>query len=166
MKRQLTLPSTFSVFVATVAALALGVAGTSTAAERSVGAASAPICASPKPLLYHNPQYQSPVRGDPGDVLLIPGVDFTPQTLVVYQGISDTTQPLVQPGTLPHAGRRPPMGMLTRTHTVSTRTSLPLLRGVRPLPTYCRHRTRRVSPSIRGLASLFRQVSILSDHRA
>ncbi len=61
-------------------------------------------CLASGPALYANPRYESPVRGDPGDVLLLAGSHFDlTTTLVVYQAISDTTQPLLAPSTLPAA---------------------------------------------------------------
>jgi hypothetical protein len=63
-------------------------------AARAVGAAPAPV-------LYQDPLHESPVRADPGDVLLVPGTGFTPQSLVVYQAVADTTAALAPPAILP-----------------------------------------------------------------
>jgi hypothetical protein len=45
-------------------------------------------------MLYRDPQHGSPVRGDPGDLLLISGFNFSPSAYVIYQAIADTTQRL------------------------------------------------------------------------
>jgi hypothetical protein len=52
-------------------------------------------------MLYRDPQHGSPVRGDPGDLLLIPGFNFSPSAYVIYQAIADTTQRLSPPSPLP-----------------------------------------------------------------
>lgn len=49
------------------------------------------------PTLYRAPDQGSPVRADPGDLLLIPGVGFSDDVTVVYQAISNTTQALGAP---------------------------------------------------------------------
>ena len=53
------------------------------------------------PVLYSSPAYESPVRGDPGDLLLIAGSGFAVTDSVVYQALDDTTQPLVPPDGVP-----------------------------------------------------------------
>jgi hypothetical protein len=59
-------------------------------------------CALAAPsVLYSHPAYESPVRGDPGDLLLLAGYGFAPDDTVVYQAIGDTTQPLAPPGEIP-----------------------------------------------------------------
>ncbi|MDP9119868.1 MAG: hypothetical protein M3O15_00600 [Acidobacteriota bacterium] len=75
-----------SLAIAVVAALTL-----------SVGSHGAPL--SVAPALYSDPMRESPSRGDPGDVLLIPGWGFklTPGAIsvrVVYQRVDVTTEPL------------------------------------------------------------------------
>ncbi|HWW81335.1 MAG TPA: hypothetical protein VNY82_17180, partial [Steroidobacteraceae bacterium] len=42
--------------------------------------------------LFSQPAYQSPVRGDPGDLLMLAGDGFASSDTVVYQSITDTTQ--------------------------------------------------------------------------
>lgn len=49
------------------------------------------------PSIYSSPLYESPTRADPDDLLLLPGDGFTASDVVVYQAISDTTQPLTPP---------------------------------------------------------------------
>ena len=65
--------------------------------------------------LYSNPQYQSPVRGDPGDVLLIPGTNFLPPgttwSAVVYQALTDTTLAPVHPASIP-TGQTATLGVI------------------------------------------------------
>jgi len=55
------------------------------------------------PMIYSASAYQSPVRGDPDDLLLLPGYGFASGDTVVYSAIADTTKPLIQPGTLPRS---------------------------------------------------------------
>jgi hypothetical protein len=50
--------------------------------------------------LYHNGDYESPVRGEPGDLLLLPGTGFSASTYVVFQPVVDTTNaPTFPPAT-------------------------------------------------------------------
>jgi len=42
------------------------------------------------PILYSQPAFQSPVRGDPDDLLLLAGIGFSAHDKVIYQAISDT----------------------------------------------------------------------------
>src|SRR5262249_6463227 len=44
-----------------------------------------------------DPQHESPVRADPGDILLLAGAGFAPGAAVAYQAISDTTSPASAP---------------------------------------------------------------------
>jgi hypothetical protein len=68
--------------------------------DRRVGSESAAVISGP-PTLYRDPQHGSPVRGDPGDLLLIPGVNFSTSAYEVYQAIADTTQRHSLPSPLP-----------------------------------------------------------------
>jgi Domain of unknown function DUF11 len=53
------------------------------------------------PTLYGSAAHQSPVRGDPDDLLLLPGDGFAGSETVVYAAITDTAKPLVHPPALP-----------------------------------------------------------------
>ena len=53
------------------------------------------------PTLYLQPAFQSPVRGDPGDLLLLPGFGFSASDKVVYRAIDDTTSLPQTPSDLP-----------------------------------------------------------------
>lgn len=53
------------------------------------------------PILFSQPAYESPVRGAPGDLLLLAGTGFSATNTVVYQQIADTTQPLTPPAQVP-----------------------------------------------------------------
>ena len=53
------------------------------------------------PAIFSQPAYQSPVRGDPGDLLILPGDGFAGTDTVVYQVVGDTTQPLTPPTAVP-----------------------------------------------------------------
>lgn len=78
-----------------------GVPGASAGTEdRRVGSESAAVISGP-PTLYRDPQHGSPVRGDPGDLLLIPWFNFNPSAYVIYQASADTTQRLSPPSPLP-----------------------------------------------------------------
>jgi hypothetical protein len=59
-----------------------------------------PAMAAP-PLLYKAPFHQSPVRGEPHDLLMLAGSGFGEGDIVVYQRLFDTTLPLVHPGLVP-----------------------------------------------------------------
>jgi hypothetical protein len=54
--------------------------------------ATASVNSSGGPQLYADPSHESPVRGDPGDVVMLGGAGFTSDTVVVYQALGDTTQ--------------------------------------------------------------------------
>ena len=62
--------------------------------------ASALTRAAP-PTLFSQSAYESPVRGDPGDLLMLPGAGFAGTDTVVYQAVTDTTQPLTPPASIP-----------------------------------------------------------------
>src|SRR5215467_3781629 len=52
-------------------------------------------------LLYSQPAYESPVRGDPNDLLLLPGYGLTRKDVVVYSALNDTNAPLTAPADIP-----------------------------------------------------------------
>ena len=76
---------------------ALWIASTATLLLGSTLASATP------PTLFSQPAYESPVRGDPGDLLMLPGDGFSSTDTVVYQAITDTTQPLTPPPAIPTA---------------------------------------------------------------
>ncbi len=53
------------------------------------------------PSLYRQPAYESPVRGGPNDLLLIPGNGLSASDTVVYEAVNKTTQLPAPPSTLP-----------------------------------------------------------------
>ncbi len=55
------------------------------------------------PSILSSSANESPVRADPDDLLILPGYGFAPTDRVVYRSISDTTQPLIHPATVPTA---------------------------------------------------------------
>jgi hypothetical protein len=61
---------------------------------------ASPAGATP-PTLYSRPNFQSPVHGDPDDLLLIPGDGFSADDVVVYRAVEDTTQTAPQPQSIP-----------------------------------------------------------------
>jgi hypothetical protein len=64
-------------------------------------AAYAARAAAAPPVIYGQPGYESPVRGDPDDLLLLPGVGFTAQDTIVYQSLTDTAAHLTPPRAVP-----------------------------------------------------------------
>ena len=60
-----------------------------------------PFAAATPPTLFSQPTFESPVRADPGDLLLIPGDGLSATNTVIYQSLGDTTQPLVAPTSIP-----------------------------------------------------------------
>jgi hypothetical protein len=63
-------------------------------------ATAAPALAAP-PRLYQDPFRQSPVRGEPDDLLMIAGSGFAEGDVVVYRRLVDTTLPLGLPSSVP-----------------------------------------------------------------
>lgn len=53
------------------------------------------------PTIYSLPGYQSPVRADADDLLLLPGYGFAPTDVVVYVKLENTTLPLSPPTSAP-----------------------------------------------------------------
>jgi hypothetical protein len=53
------------------------------------------------PTLYSQPANESPVRADPGDLLILPGYGLHVTDTVVYMALSDTTAPLNPPQSVP-----------------------------------------------------------------
>lgn len=49
------------------------------------------------PKLYEQPALQSPVRGEPDDLLLLAGAGLSADDTVVYEALTDTTRPLIVP---------------------------------------------------------------------
>jgi hypothetical protein len=52
------------------------------------------------PILYNQPAYQSPVCGEPDDLLHLAGYGFAAGDIVVYQVLGDTTRPLITPASV------------------------------------------------------------------
>jgi len=55
------------------------------------------------PTLFSQPAYESPVRGEPGDLLLLAGYGFAATDAVMYAALRDTTQALTAPLAIPDA---------------------------------------------------------------
>jgi uncharacterized repeat protein (TIGR01451 family) len=53
------------------------------------------------PVIYSSPAYQSPVRADPDDLLLLPGYALSSTDRVVYRAISTTTGKMEHPAAAP-----------------------------------------------------------------
>jgi hypothetical protein len=56
---------------------------------------------SDPPVLYSNPTYESPFRGAPGELLLLPGSGLAANAKVVYAVLGDTTVPTSHPSSVP-----------------------------------------------------------------
>ena len=67
----------------------------------SVVTASARRAFAAPPSLYTQPFHQSPVEGDPDDLLLLAGGGFTAGSTVVYRRLLDTTLPIPTPTEVP-----------------------------------------------------------------
>ena len=52
------------------------------------------------PVMFSEPAHESPVRGAPGDLLLLAGDGFSATDTVVYRAVDNTTQPLVAPSSV------------------------------------------------------------------
>src|SRR3989442_305554 len=55
------------------------------------------------PTLYSTTNYQSPVGGDPDDLMIIPGYGFTADNIVVYKALSNSTRTLTPPASVPQS---------------------------------------------------------------
>lgn len=55
------------------------------------------------PTLYRQPAYESPVEGEPDDLLMIAGFGFEADDTVVYRQVGSTALPLTPPAALPAA---------------------------------------------------------------
>jgi hypothetical protein len=53
------------------------------------------------PRLYRQPANESPVRGDPDDLLMLAGYGFSADDLVVYQAVADSAKALSPPAQVP-----------------------------------------------------------------
>ena len=58
------------------------------------------VAGAADPLIHTHPNFQSPVRADPDDLLLIPGYGFDSGVLVAYEVVVDTT-PTTAPDPIP-----------------------------------------------------------------
>jgi hypothetical protein len=56
---------------------------------------------SAAPRLYRQPANESPVRGDPDDLLMLAGYGFSADDVVVYQAVADTSKALSPPAQVP-----------------------------------------------------------------
>ena len=53
------------------------------------------------PTLYSTTNYQSPVGGDPDDLMIIPGYGFAADDIIVYKALSNSTVVLTPPASVP-----------------------------------------------------------------
>ena len=84
---------------------------------------AAPVGATP-PVIFSQAAYQSPVRGDPGDLLILAGDGFSATDTVVYQAIGNTTQTPAAPSAIPiqsdaNAGVAPVISSLDVPHSLT-----------------------------------------------
>ena len=68
-----------------------------------LGAAARVPALAHAPSLYTQPAYESPVRGDPDDLLLIAGNGLSAADTVVYRALGDTTLVAPHPSLVPSA---------------------------------------------------------------
>lgn len=104
---------------ASLAVLVLGVSCRGEQEGPAEPVAAARAADSPAPATLYsvlqngNVATEGPVRGDPGDVLLLPGAGFASYgNAVVYQAISDTTAPPVHPTSVP-TGQTAALGVVS-----------------------------------------------------
>lgn len=93
-------------------------------------AAAAPAA----PRVYGLPAYQSPVRGEPDDLLLLPGYGFAADDTVVYAALADTGAPLTPPAAVPvrsdaRAGVAPVVSSADAPHALTVRLPAALRSG-------------------------------------
>jgi hypothetical protein len=81
------------------------------------GAAAAP------PELYRQPAHESPVRGDPDDLLLLAGYGFSADDSVVYRAVPDTAKSLSVPDQVP-TDPSPELGLAPVVSTANVPDSL------------------------------------------
>jgi len=60
-----------------------------------------PPTSATSPVLYRQPAYESPVRAEPDDLMLLAGDGFAATDTVVYQALANTTLPLNAPASVP-----------------------------------------------------------------
>ncbi|MDO8511403.1 MAG: LamG-like jellyroll fold domain-containing protein [Nanoarchaeota archaeon] len=70
-----------------------------------------PLQLSAGPQVFNTKFYQSPVRADPDDLLLIPGYGFEPGAVVAYRAVSDKPNNLQPPAIVPNTNT-PAVGKL------------------------------------------------------
>lgn len=75
--------------------------GTKPPCEQPIVVAPSPEGMAGAPLVFKSPFHQSPVRGEPDDLLTIAGSGFDKGDTVVYRRMTDTTQPLAYPDSVP-----------------------------------------------------------------
>jgi hypothetical protein len=64
---------------------------------------SCPPAQAQGPTIFGQPEYESPVRGDPDDLVMLAGSGFSSADVVIYSRVQDTSRALVKPGHLPAA---------------------------------------------------------------
>jgi|HubBroStandDraft_1064217.scaffolds.fasta_scaffold04359_4 hypothetical protein len=60
-----------------------------------------PSARAQSPTIYGQTDYESPVRGDPEDLLMLPGSGFSSTDVVIYSGVQDTSRTLAKPSRVP-----------------------------------------------------------------
>jgi len=84
---------------------------------------ASPSAFATAPVIFSQSAYESPVRGAPGDLLMLAGSGFTSSDTIVYQQVTDTTQPLVPPDLVPYTATAA-SGTLTVVSTLDAPNSL------------------------------------------
>jgi hypothetical protein len=97
---------------------------------------SASVMAAP-PQLYRHAAYESPVRGDPDDLLLIAGYGLAADDTVVYTALADTTKALAPPSRLPtHSGADIGVASIVSSADVPYSLTIKLPQDLRPDQSY------------------------------
>jgi hypothetical protein len=94
------------------------------------------VVAAP-PQLYRQAAYESPVRGDPDDLLLLAGYGIANDDMVVYRSVSDTTKPLDTPSTIPsHSDAESGVAPIVSFASVPYALTIKLPKDMRPDQSY------------------------------
>jgi hypothetical protein len=84
------------------------------------------LASATAPILFSHPAHESPVRGDPGDLLLIAGYGFSANDTIVYQAVTGSSELLATPGQVP-ATSNPSFGIAPVVSTLDIPDSLTVI---------------------------------------
>ena len=93
--------------------------------------------AAEPPQLYRQSAFESPVRGDPDDLLLLAGYGLARDDIVVYRALSKTTGPIVPPRRVPaNSGADIGVAPIVSSENVPYSLTIKLPQDIRPDQTY------------------------------